>query len=108
VHTMSSLTGFEALFRHRKVHTYGMPFYAGWGLTQDAMRCPRRSRTLTLEALVAGTLILYPCYVAPSSRQLCNAETAISLLEQARTQQPTLTWKQRLYRLYRNLLIGRH
>ncbi|MGP9468319.1 capsular polysaccharide biosynthesis protein [Halomonas sp. TP35] len=108
VHTMSSLTGFEALLRHRKVHTYGMPFYAGWGLTQDAMRCPRRSRALTLEALVAGTLILYPCYVAPSSRQLCNAETAISLLEQARTQQPTLTWKQRLYRLYRNLLIGRH
>ncbi|MBE0405126.1 MAG: capsular polysaccharide biosynthesis protein [Halomonas sp.] len=108
VHTMSSLTGFEALLRHRKVHTYGMPFYAGWGLTQDAMHCPRRSRALTLEALVAGTLILYPCYVAPSSRQLCNAETAVSLLEQARTQQPTLTWKQRLYRLYRNLLIGRH
>ncbi|RUR28066.1 capsular polysaccharide biosynthesis protein [Vreelandella nanhaiensis] len=108
VHTMSSLTGFEALLRHRQVVTYGMPFYAGWGLTQDAMHCQRRSRLLTLDALVAGTLILYPSYVDPLSRQLCNAETVVSLLEQARTQQPALTWKQRLYRLYRNLLIGRH
>ncbi|MBE0465142.1 MAG: capsular polysaccharide biosynthesis protein [Halomonadaceae bacterium] len=108
VHTMSSLTGFEALLRHREVVTYGMPFYAGWGLTQDAMRCERRSRRLSLDALVAGTLILYPGYVDPLSRQLCNAETVVSLLEQARTYQPTLTWKQRLYRLYRNLLIGRH
>ncbi|RUR42416.1 capsular polysaccharide biosynthesis protein [Vreelandella populi] len=108
VHTMSSLTGFEALLRHRQVVTYGMPFYAAWGLTQDAMHCERRSRRLSLDALVAGTLILYPSYVDPQSRQLCNAETVVSLLEQARTQQSSLTWKQRLYRLYRNLLIGRH
>ncbi|PRY66308.1 capsular polysaccharide export protein [Vreelandella songnenensis] len=108
VHTMSSLTGFEALLRHRQVVTYGMPFYAGWGLTQDAMHCERRSRRLSLDALVAGTLILYPSYVDPQSRKLCNAETVVSLLEQARAQQPALTWKQRLYRLYRNLLIGRH
>ncbi|WP_249979328.1 capsular polysaccharide biosynthesis protein [Vreelandella olivaria] len=108
VHTMSSLTGFEALLRHREVCTYGLPFYAGWGLTQDAMHCPRRRRTLSLDALVAGTLVLYPNYVDPRSRQLCNAETVISLLEQARAQQPSLTWKQRLYRCYRNLLIGSH
>ncbi|MDQ7727310.1 capsular polysaccharide biosynthesis protein [Halomonas sp. SpR8] len=108
VHTMSSLTGFEALLRKRQVSTYGLPFYAGWGLTQDALSCSRRTRTLSLEALVAGTLILYPGYVDPTTRQLCNAETVVSLLEQARTQKSTLTWKQRLYRCYRNLLIGRH
>ncbi|WP_434986121.1 capsular polysaccharide biosynthesis protein [Vreelandella zhaodongensis] len=123
VHTMSSLTGFEALLRQRHVHTYGLPFYAGWGLTQDAMHCPRRSRILSLDALVAGTLLLYPSYVAPNSRQLCNAETVISLLEQAKSQQlklqkpgsqnpgsqkHMLTWKQRLYRCYRNLFIGSH
>ncbi|TVP51753.1 MAG: capsular polysaccharide biosynthesis protein [Halomonas sp.] len=108
VHTMSSLTGFEALLRQREVSTYGLPFYAGWGLTQDALSCPRRSRALSLDALVAGTLILYPGYVDPTTRQLCNAETVVSLLEQARTQKSTLTWKQHLYRCYRNLLIGRH
>lgn len=118
VHTMSSLTGFEALLRGRHVCTYGLPFYAGWGLTTDAMHCPRRQRSLSLNALVAGTLLLYPNYVDPRSRQLCNAETVVSLLEQARLQQfkpqrsgaqkHTLTWKQRLYRCYRNLLIGSH
>ncbi|MCH4810037.1 capsular polysaccharide biosynthesis protein [Vreelandella neptunia] len=108
VHTMSSLTGFEALLRKREVSTYGLPFYAGWGLTQDALSCPRRTRSLSLDALVAGTLILYPGYVDPTTHQLCNAETVVSLLEQARTQKSTLTWKQHLYRCYRNLLIGRH
>ncbi|CEP36853.1 MULTISPECIES: capsular polysaccharide biosynthesis protein [unclassified Halomonas] len=108
VHTMSSLTGFEALLRQREVSTYGLPFYAGWGLTQDALSCPRRKRSLSLDALVAGTLILYPGYVDPTTRQLCNAETVVSLLEQARAQKNTLTWKQQLYRCYRNLLIGRH
>lgn len=108
VHTMSSLTGFEALLRQREVSTYGLPFYAGWGLTQDALSSPRRTRSLSLDALVAGTLILYPGYVDPTTRQLCNAETVVSLLEQARAQKNTLTWKQHLYRCYRNLLIGRH
>ncbi|MBR2513241.1 MAG: capsular polysaccharide biosynthesis protein [Halomonas sp.] len=108
VHTMSSLTGFEALLRGRHVCTYGLPFYAGWGLTTDAMHCPRRQRVLSLNALVAGTLLLYPSYVDPRSRQLCNAETVVSLLEQARSQKHSLTWKQRLYRGYRNLLIGSH
>ncbi|MGP5564451.1 capsular polysaccharide biosynthesis protein [Vreelandella alkaliphila] len=113
VHTMSSLTGFEALLRRRQVCTYGLPFYAGWGLTQDAMHCPRRNRVLSLDALVAGTLLLYPSYVDPGSRQLCNAETVVSLLEQAKlekvkSQKHMLTWKQRLYRCYRNLFIGSH
>ncbi|MFP3441598.1 capsular polysaccharide biosynthesis protein, partial [Pantoea sp. SIMBA_133] len=90
-----------------------LPFYAGWGLTQDAMHCPRRNRALTLDALVAGTLLLYPNYVDPGSRQLCNAETVVSLLEQAKlkqvkSQKHMLTWKQRLYRSYRNLFIGSH
>lgn len=108
VHTMSSLTGFEALLRQREVSTYGLPFYAGWGLTQDALSSPSRTRSLSLDALVAGTLILYPGYVDPATRQLCNAETVVSLLEQARTHKNTLTWKQHIYRCYRNLLIGRH
>ncbi|SHM03462.1 capsular polysaccharide biosynthesis protein [Vreelandella subglaciescola] len=108
VHTMSSLTGFEALLRGCTVHTYGLPFYAGWGLTHDAMHCARRTRPLSLEALIAGTLILYPHYVDPASGQLCNAETVITLLENATCRPNRLTWRQQLYRLYRNRFIGRH
>ncbi len=62
VHTLSSLSGFEALLRTKKVCTYGLPFYAGWGLTEDALAQPWRQRALTLDMLVAGALLHYPLY----------------------------------------------
>ena len=40
VHTMTSLLGFEALLRGLPVTTYGVPFYAGWGLTTDLSDVP--------------------------------------------------------------------
>ena len=69
VHTMTSLSGFDALLRGKRVVTYGQPFYAGWGLTED--RCldgpafSRRQRRLTLDELVAGALLRYPIYWDP-------------------------------------------
>ncbi len=66
VHTMTSLTGFDALLRGKKVVTYGQPFYAGWGLTEDraerATAFARRQRRLSLDELVAGALLHYPIY----------------------------------------------
>ncbi|MBY6028816.1 capsular polysaccharide biosynthesis protein [Halomonas sp. DP8Y7-1] len=107
VHTMTSLTGFEALIRERRVVTYGMPFYAGWGLTQDHAPAPdRRGRKISLEQLVVAALIRYPRYVDPRSRQLINVETAVQLLASARQNQQELTLFQRLYRLTRRYLHG--
>jgi capsular polysaccharide export protein len=66
VHTLTSLVGFDALIRGKKVFTYGAPFYAGWGLTVDMDKSSpafkRRKRKLTLEELVYGCLIKYPIY----------------------------------------------
>jgi capsular polysaccharide export protein len=62
VHTLTSLAGFEALMRGKTVYTYGRPFYAGWGLTDDRHPIPRRQRRLTLDDLVYFCLILYPRY----------------------------------------------
>jgi capsular polysaccharide export protein len=72
VHTVTSLVGFEALLRGKKVVTYGMPFYAGWGLTQDNLINNRRVRKLTLQELMAGTLIAYPRYISPKTDELCD------------------------------------
>ncbi|MEM5279384.1 capsular biosynthesis protein, partial [Cupriavidus taiwanensis] len=63
VFVVTSQVGFEALLHGKTVHTFGMPFYAGWGLTDDRCEIPRRCRQLSLDMLVAGTLILYPRYV---------------------------------------------
>jgi capsular polysaccharide export protein len=66
VHTMTSLTGFDALLRGKRVIVYGQPFYAGWGLTEDVLKegvaFARRQRCLSLDELVAGTLLRYPIY----------------------------------------------
>ena len=80
VETMTSLTGFEALLRGRSVTCHGVPFYAGWGLTEDLADCPRRVRRLSLDELVAVTLILYPRYVDPKTRLPCPVETIVERL----------------------------
>ena len=78
VHTLTSLTGFEALLRGIRVTAYGGPFYAGWGLTTD-MADPssaffqRRQVRLTLDELVAGTLMLYPSYYDWQTKSFCSA-----------------------------------
>lgn len=80
VETMTSLAGFEALLRGKPVTTYGQPFYAGWGLTEDIFPVPRRTRKRSLDELVAAALILYPRYLDPVSGLRCTPELLIERL----------------------------
>lgn len=90
IHTISSLTGFEALLRGLNVTCYGLPFYAGWGLTTDidtqlspkAEYLERRKRetTLTLEQLLHCALICYPLYRLPNGYGLAQVEQVIDYL----------------------------
>jgi capsular polysaccharide export protein len=82
LHTLTSLAGFEALLRGVKVVTYGLPFYAGWGLTKDHLVCERRTKKLSLDELVAATLVLYPIYVDPLTTDKISCEEAISIISQ--------------------------
>lgn len=84
VHTITSLTRFEALLRRKIVVTYGQPFYAGWGLTRDMGMTEdtlaRRGRKLTLEQLVACALVRYSTYVSRITRRFATPERAINEL----------------------------
>ncbi|EAM0138937.1 capsular polysaccharide biosynthesis protein [Campylobacter jejuni] len=80
IHTITSTSGFDALLRAKKVFTYGMPFYAGWGLTKDKYRCERRTRKLSLEELVSGALIIYPRYINPKTKTLCEIEVCLDIM----------------------------
>jgi len=82
VHTLTSGSGFDALIRGKKVYTYGMPFYAGWGLTVDYRNCDRRTRTLKLDELIAATLILYPRYISPKTGKFCTVEQTLEELKE--------------------------
>ncbi|SFS04230.1 capsular polysaccharide biosynthesis protein [Yoonia litorea] len=82
VWTITSLLGFEALLRDTPVTCLGMPFYAGWGLTDDrAMPITRRTARLDLTALVHGALIAYPRYFDPVTRLPCPPEVIVDRLE---------------------------
>ncbi|MBC8739232.1 capsular biosynthesis protein [Paraburkholderia sp. UCT31] len=81
VHTLSSLAGFDALLRGKAVFTYGLPFYAGWGLTHDALApLPWRHRTLTLDMLCAGVLLRYPLYFDWKTRLFTTPEAVVEQL----------------------------
>lgn len=80
VYTVSSQLGFEAILGGHRPRVFGLPFYAGWGLSDDRHPLPigpaRRGRTLTRTQLAAGALLLYPTWYDPHHDRLCSAEEA--------------------------------
>ncbi|WP_082729089.1 capsular polysaccharide biosynthesis protein [Burkholderia sp. LA-2-3-30-S1-D2] len=80
VYTVTSQLGFEALIWGLPVRVFGMPFYAGWGLTRDELQAPGRRGTATLEQLVHAALIDYCRYVDPETGKRCEVEAVIAWL----------------------------
>ncbi|CAI8977807.1 capsular polysaccharide biosynthesis protein [Pseudomonas serbica] len=114
VHVLTSQSGFEALLRGVPVTTYGQPFYAGWGLTEDRDLSPdvqaRRTRRLSLDELVAATLIRYPTYVSRITRKFTTPErtlTEIQNWDEVPTQGRTPTWREMIQRLLLTVLKPR-
>ena len=107
VHTLTSQTGFEALLRGVRVFTYGGPFYAGWGLTEDRQDFPRRKARLTLDELVAGALLLYPSYYDWQTGNFCRAEDVCCRLLQPDGQMRGRVWA-RLVLFLRSFLMKKY
>jgi len=84
VYTVSSLLGFEALMAGVAVTCFGLPFYAGWGLTRDMVACPRRSARVPLAQVVAAAYLRYTRYVDFETGAPASAETMIDQLADAR------------------------
>ena len=99
VHVLTSLAGFEALLRGVEVHTWGLPFFAGWGLSHDRLACQRRGRPLQLDELVYAALVMYPRYVSRRSGLFVEPEQAIEeLLEWLQEPSRPPTWWRRIFR----------
>ena len=92
VHCLSSLAGFEALLRGLRVTTWGRPFYAGWGLTEDREPPPRRGRRLSLDMLVAGALILHLRCIDPVTGLPCPPEVLVGRLAARRGAATPAPW----------------
>lgn len=81
VYTITSQAGFEALLRGITVTAVGMPFYAGWGLTDDRQANSRRTRQLSIEEVFAGAYLLYPRYFNVKSGNTVRFETVVNTID---------------------------
>ena len=107
VHCLTSLAGFEALIRMKKVVCYGQPFYSGWGLTEDVAPIVRRTRQLTLDELTAGVLLLYPLYISHTRNALISPEEALDELIEWRIRNGGgVVWWRSLLRMVLRRLVG--
>lgn len=79
IYTITSLVGFEALLKGKKVTTFGAPFYSNWGLTDDRVKLNRRkNKELSLNELFATTMLLYPSYFHMESDEKISFEEQCS------------------------------
>lgn len=83
VYTCSSQMGFEAVMAGHETHVFGLPAYAGWGVTKDRQKSPRRTRQRTIDEMVYIIYVLYTRYAGPEG-QKWEAERAIDHLMELR------------------------
>jgi len=69
VYVVTSTMGFEALLAGKPVSVFGMPWYAGWGATDDRQVCARRTRKRTVDELFAAAYFRYTRYLNPVTHE---------------------------------------
>ena len=77
VYVCTSQMGFEALMCGKEVHIFGMPFYAGWGVTNDRQTNPRRIKKRSLEEIFYAAYIMCTKYVSYKTNSVCEIEQTI-------------------------------
>jgi len=60
---------------------FGMPFYAGWGLTDDRETCPRKTKKRSVKEVFITAYMLYSRYVNPVTGKRCGILGALDYLE---------------------------
>lgn len=82
----SSPVGFESLLWGTPTYAFGMPFYAGWGVTNDSLPSPERRMPLThgIAQLAYAYLVRYSRYVNPYDSSRISTEQALNLLARTR------------------------
>ncbi|MGB0853313.1 MAG: capsular polysaccharide biosynthesis protein [Pikeienuella sp.] len=104
VYTVTSQMGMEGLIAGRSVRCFGMPFYAGWGATEDEVPAPpHRGTPRDVSALFRAAYLDYPIYMDPwRFRQTdfygaLDALTTLRLAHQ-QTQHPAVAVGMRLWK----------
>ena len=78
VYVVTSGMGFEALMAGKKVHCYGMPFYAGWGVTSDLFMIETRTRPRSVIDIFFFSYIELSRYFVPDVKSGSNIENLVA------------------------------
>ena len=116
VYTVSSQLGFEALIAGREVICFGVPFYAGWGLTDDRASVSGRGKKRSLEQVFAAAYMKYPRYINPITKTACDLEEIINFVHAQKKYTPYYTqmyalgfskWKRKYIKPFAQKVAGR-
>lgn len=117
VYVATSHFGFEALLAGKPVTCFGMPWYAGWGATDDRQKCARRHRKRSVSELFAAAYLHYTRYLNPVTYQRGEIFDAIAWLRRQRDMAQACTgrtiavgyrrWKARNVQPFLGLNMGR-
>lgn len=80
VYTVTSQMGLEALLAGLPVRCFGLPFFAGWGATQDETGSPRRTRRRSAEEILACAYLLYARYADPATGEPTTLEATVATI----------------------------
>ena len=84
VYVATSQFGFEALLAGKSVTCFGMPWYAGWGATDDRQQCVRRNRQRSVPELFGAAYLHYTNYLNPVTYQRGEIFDVIAWLRRQR------------------------
>jgi capsular polysaccharide export protein len=84
VYVVTSLIGFEAMIWAKPVRCFGMPFYAGWGVTSDELPPPKRRGRASVEDVVHAALVGLARYADPASGAAWSAEQTMAYVAERR------------------------
>ncbi|AWX15663.1 beta-3-deoxy-D-manno-oct-2-ulosonic acid transferase [Mergibacter septicus] len=118
VYCVTSQMGFEALLLNKKVVTFGLPWYAGWGLTDDRHKNieilykQKRRAKRSLIHLFAAAYLQYSRYIDPNTGKKGSIFDVINYLIKAKQLNQFLAgdiycfgmslWKQAIIKPYFN------
>lgn len=80
VYTVSAKIGIDAVLLGKTVHCYGMPYYAGWGLTKDKVICVRRNIKVKREELFAALCLFFTRYLHPITKEPSHFQAIVRLI----------------------------
>lgn len=90
VYCVTSQMGFEALLLGKKVITFGIPWFAGWGITEDRhpdidiLKQEKRRKNRSFIQLFAAAYLQYSRYINPSNGKIGTIFDVIAYLSKTK------------------------